>query len=378
MIQRSKRKTKIPFYSFRQINLDIETKVKQAFQDVFHSGWYLLGDHLDRFERSLSNYLGVNYTVGVGSGLDALIISLKSLGIGKGDKVILPAHTFYATVLSVMHTGAQPVLADSDPETLNMDPLQAERFITGKTKVFMPVHLYGLPCPMDTFLKLSNAYNIQLVEDFAQSVGASYNKKKCGSFGKINACSFYPVKTLGAFGDGGAITTNDPGLAGYCRKFRNYGSDEKYYFEEAGLNSRLDEIQAAILNEKLRFLDRWIQQRIKIASMYLENLKGIGDIRLPLIQENSDPVWHIFPIRTNKRDQLQNFLIDKGIETLIHYPVPVHLQKSFQKYIKTYKAGDFPVAEEIAATELSLPIYPGLTDDEIYYIIESITSFFDK
>ncbi|MFC2125465.1 DegT/DnrJ/EryC1/StrS family aminotransferase [Bacteroidota bacterium] len=368
----------IPYYSFKGSNQNIENEVLQTFRNVFNSGWYLQGKLLDQFESDFSNYLNTSYSAGVGSGLDALFISLKSLGIGRGDEVILPSHTFFATALAVMHTGAKPILAEPDPETMNVDPIVIEKLISSNTKSIIVVHMYGHPAGMRRILQIGKRENIPIIEDFAQAVGASYKDQKCGTMGKINACSFYPVKNLGALGDGGAITTIDEELADFCRKFRNYGSSQKYYFEEAGINSRLDELQAAILRVKLKYLDRWNLERARIAAMYLERLSDIDDVTLVSENRDMEPSWHIFPIRVQKRDQLKDYLNNKGIETIIHYPIPIHLQAGFEKYVKGYKKGDLPIAEKIANTELSLPIYPGLLETEIEYITDCIAEFFSR
>jgi len=347
-------------------------------KEVFDSKWYLLGNKLIGFESDFSEYLNISHSIGVGSGLDALYISLKSLGIGKGDEVIIPSHTFFATALAVIHTGAKPILAEVDPDTMNIDPARIGSLISQKTKGLIAVHMNGNPADMDTIVEIGQTRDIPVIEDFAQSVGASYKKKKCGSIGAINACSFYPVKNLGALGDGGAITTNDPDLADYCINFRNYGSSVKYYYEEAGINSRLDEIQAAILQIKLKYLDAWNKERKEIAKSYQEQLKDLPDLKILFEKSECESSWHIFPIRTQHRDKLQSHLNEKNIETIIHYKIPIHLQAGFRKYVKDYKKGDLPIAEEIADKELSLPIYPGLKEEEITYISDQIRRFFSR
>ena len=341
---------------------------------MLESGWYIHGHFLEKFERQFADYQSVNYAIGVGSGLDALKISLASLGIGKGDEVIIPSHTFFATALSVISSGAKPILCDANPDSFNIDPLLAEKLISPKTKAIIPVHLYGNPADMPAIIKMAAGKRIHVIEDNAQSVGTVQNGIKTGSMGIINASSFYPAKNLGAYGDGGIISTNDRNLAEFCRKFRNYGASGKYEFEYAGLNSRLDELQAAFLTVKLKHLEKWLMAKRIIAEKYLNNLSDHQSIKLPQSANANLSTWHIYPILCERRDELLNHLREKGIETLVHYPIPIYRQK----VLKDYKIDpmQFPVTETVAAKELSLPIYPGLSDAEVDEISETIIDFY--
>ncbi len=301
---------------------------------------------------------------------------MLSLGIGPGDEVIVPAFTFFASISAVLQTGAKPVLADIGTDSYTLNPEKTEALINSNTKVIMPVHLYGIPARMTELTELATQYHLNIVEDFAQSVGAFYNNNPAGSIGKINGSSFYPVKNLGALGDGGIITTNDPDLAEFCRVFRNYGSPRKYEFEKIGVNSRLDELQAAFLLVKLKYLDRWLKEKNKIALRYFKNLKGLQAVKFFKPDDLSIPAWHIFPICCEERDKLQQFLKQLDIETLIHYPIPPYRQPALQ--FLNCSAEKFPESEKIASKELSLPIYPGLQEDKIDYICEKIIEFYHK
>jgi dTDP-4-amino-4,6-dideoxygalactose transaminase len=298
-----------------------------------------------------------------------------SLGIGEGDEVIVPSNTYIATVFAISRVGAKPVFVEPRIDTYNLDPEQIEKAITKKTKVIMPVHLFGQISEMDTIMDIAKKHKIYVVEDNAQSHGSTCNGKKAGSFGEINATSFYPGKNLGALGDGGAITTDSKILADKVKVLRNYGSREKYYNDVIGYNSRLDELQAAFLKIKLKTLNSNNLKRQKIADKYLKELKGIGDLKLPVTSENCTHVFHVFVLRTKDRDRLRDYLDKKGIGNLIHYPLPPHLQKAY-KYLG-YKKGDFPVAEELANTSLSIPIYPELMRDEQDYVISTIKNFYE-
>jgi len=303
-----------------------------------------------------------------------LKICLEALNLNSGDEVIVPAHTFIATFSAVIQTGLLPVPADVNPDTFTIDPQHLSSLITNRTRVVIPVHLYGFPAEMSQIMEFSAEKNLFVIEDFAQSTGAKYRNARTGSLGIINGTSFYPVKSLGAFGDGGIITTNNKEMADFCLKYRNYGSLEKYHFEMIGFNSRLDELQAAMLSVKLRQLDKWIGEKNKIARRYIDNLKEVPDIQLPAIKNHFIPSWHIFPVLCEKRDELQTYLNTKGIETLVHYPVPAYRQPAL-KFLQVNKE-NFPVTEMISRKELSLPIYPGLSDEEVDYISECILDFY--
>ncbi|MBK9329846.1 MAG: DegT/DnrJ/EryC1/StrS family aminotransferase [Sphingobacteriales bacterium] len=366
----------VPFLSFNEMNQSIKREVMVAFEQFFDSNSYVLGNRLRLFENEYANFNGIAHCVGISNGLEALHIALKTLNIGKGDEVIVPSNTYIATVMAVSYVGATPVFAEPDALTYNIDPLKIEEKITGRTKCIMPVHLYGQSCEMDKIMDIAKRHGLYVVEDNAQSQGAVCMGKMTGSFGNINATSFYPGKNLGALGDAGAITTNDAALAGRAELLRNYGSKEKYYNEEIGLNARLDECQAAILSIKLKYLEEWNKERNRIAGWYMEQLKEVTGIILPEVADNCTSVYHLFVIRTAKRSNLQKYLAENGIGTLIHYPVPPHLQKAYS-YLN-YKPGSFPIAENMAATCLSLPLYIGLKLDEVTYICDTIKNFCSK
>ncbi len=364
----------IPFLSFEYQNQIIKKEILRSFENFFYSKWYILGENVKRFEDEYSKFNNTKFCIGVGNGLDALHLSLKSLNIGKGDEVIVPSNTYIATALAVSYTGANPVFVEPKIETYNIDPSKIESAINSKTKAVMPVHLYGQACEMDAIMAIAKKHNLFVVEDNAQAHGAVYNEKLTGSFGHVNGTSFYPGKNLGALGDAGAITTNDEKIAQRVRRLRNYGSDKKYYNEEIGFNTRLDECQAGFLSVKLKHLKDWTRQRQQIAQWYNEALRGTGDIILPQIPPGATHVYHIYLIRTRKRDALQSWLSENGIGTLIHYPVPPHLQKAYHDL--EYKKGDFPIAEEIAETCLSLPLWPGMTPGQSNYVAQTIRKFF--
>jgi dTDP-4-amino-4,6-dideoxygalactose transaminase len=366
-------KRRIPYFSFKKTNSDIQNEFERTFRSVMNSKWYILGKQLENFENIFAQYLKVKYAIGVGSGLDALHISLAALELKEDDEVILPSFSFIATILSVIHTGAKPVLIDVNPETYVLDPKSIYPCLNSKTKVIIPVHMYGYPCDMEEINDIASREGIHIIEDNAQAVGAEIDSQKTGSFGYINAASFYPTKTLGAIGDGGIITTNDEQIANRCKSLRNYGLADKKHHQLIGYNSRLDELQAALLARKMKFLDQWIEERRSIAQKYIEQLKHISKIKLPQYTTNKSPSYHIFPIRSNKRDALKKYLDDRGIDTMIHYEIPPHLQESM-KHLR-YKVNSFPVTEEICATQLSLPIYPGLSDADINFISRNIEEF---
>lgn len=363
----------IPFLSFEETNKLIKSEILSAFENVFDSQWYVLGENVRQFELSYSQFNNVNYCIGVSNGLDALHLALKTLNIGSGDEVIVPSNTYIATALAVSYVGATPVFVEPNIETYNIDPSMIEQAITKRTKAIMPVHLYGQACEMDKIESIAKKYNLFIVEDNAQAQGATFNGKYTGSWGNINGTSFYPGKNLGALGDAGAITTNDSELATRAAVLRNYGSEKKYYNEVIGYNMRLDEIQASFLSVKLKYLNELTQERQEIASWYYESLKGISDIILPKVAQKATHVYHLYVIRTNQRDDLQKHLADNGIGTLIHYPVPIHMQEAYNKL--GFKKGNFPIAEEIADTCLSLPLWPGMNLDHIEYIADTIKRF---
>ncbi|MBZ9786734.1 DegT/DnrJ/EryC1/StrS family aminotransferase [Psychroflexus sp. CAK57W] len=360
---------KVPFLNFQPMHQKIRSEMQKAFNEVYDSYWYIMGEKLETFEASYANFNQTKYSVGVSNGLDALILALEALNVGKGDEVIVPSNTYIASVIAITTVGATPVFVEPRMETYNINPELIEGKITKKTKAIMPVHLYGQACEMDYIMKIAEAHNLFVVEDNAQAHGASYSGKLTGSFGHANGVSFYPGKNLGALGDAGAVTTDDEALAEKIKTLRNYGSQKKYHNEYIGLNRRLDELQAAFLSVKLQYLKDWTQERKKIARTYNEQLKNT-DLILPQVASNADHVYHLYVVRTSKRDELQEYLNNNGIGTLIHYPIPPHLQKAFRHL--GYKAGDFPIAEELSKTLISLPLWVGIENKKLELITNLI------
>ena len=353
---------KIPFLNFQPMHEQIRSEMHQAFSDVYDSYWYVMGEKLQTFEASYAKYNQTKYCVGVSNGLDALILALQALNIGKGDEVIVPSNTYIASVIAITTVGATPVFVEPRIDTYNINPELIEQKITKRTKAIMPVHLYGQACEMDYIMKLAEAYDLYVVEDNAQAHGSSYNGKLTGSFGHANGVSFYPGKNLGALGDAGAVTTNKEEIAEKIKALRNYGSHKKYHNDYVGLNRRLDELQAALLSVKLQYLNDWTQERKEIAETYNQSLVG-SNLILPKLASNADHVYHLYVVRTSKREELQEHLNNKGVGTLIHYPIPPHLQKAY-KYLG-YKKGDFPIAEELANTSISLPLWVGIEKNQL-------------
>lgn len=363
---------KIPFVSFLPMEQELDKELRKAFERVYKRSWYIGGKEDEAFEQAFAKYCGVNFSIGTGNGLDALMLALKALGIKAGDEVIVPSNTFIATALAVTYVGATLVFVEPDIRTFTMDTARIEEKITENTKAIMPVHLYGQPCDMEPILKLAEKYGLYIVEDCAQAHGATYKGKKVGAFGNAAGFSFYPGKNLGALGDGGAVVTDDKILAEKIRALGNYGSDYKYHHIFQGNNSRLDEIQAAFLNEKLPHLERMNEERRRIAACYLDEIDN-PNIILPYVLPDTVPVWHIFAIRCKRRDELEGYLAEHGISTNKHYPIPIHLQKCYQDL--GMKKGSLPIAEEISETELSLPMYYGMTDKEVQYVIDCLNRF---
>ena len=349
---------RVPLVDLKAGYDELRSELDAAYRRVMESGGYLLGEELEQFEAEFAAYCGVRYCIGIGSGLEALRLILTAYDIGAGDEVIVPSHTFIATWLAVSYAGATPVPVEPDPRTFNIAPEGIEAAITAKTKAIMPVHLYGQPADMDRINGVARKYGLKVIEDNAQAHGARYKGRRTGSLGDAAATSFYPAKNLGAFGDGGAITTNDADLADRTRTLRNYGSKRKYQHDVLGFNSRLDELQAAFLKVKLRKLDEWNCRRRSVAARYLSELDGLSELIPPFVPDWAEPVWHLFAVRHRRRDEFQDFLTEAGVGTLIHYPIPPHLCGAYVSL--GWKAGDLPVAEEIARTELSLPIGPHL------------------
>jgi dTDP-4-amino-4,6-dideoxygalactose transaminase len=354
------------FLNLKPMHTQIRKEMQNAFQRVYDSFWYIQGQELVNFEMEYALLSNTRYSVGLSNGLDALVLALRSLGIRAGDEVIVPSNTYIATALAVSQVGATPIFVEPRMETYNINPELIPAVITKRTKAIMPVHLYGQACEMDAIMAIAKSHNLYVVEDNAQAHLSSFKGKLTGSFGDVNGTSFYPGKNLGALGDAGAVTTNSEDLANRIKRLRNYGSDVKYYNEEMGYNNRLDEMQAAFLRVKLKYLQEWTNQRKEIAKWYNEFLQDRIDLVLPYVHENADHVYHLYVVRTPNRVKLQQELTGKGIQTMIHYPVPPHLQKAYKHL--GYKEGDFPIAEEIANTCLSLPIWPGMTKIQCHKI----------
>jgi dTDP-4-amino-4,6-dideoxygalactose transaminase len=337
------------------------------------SGWYILGEEVEAFEREFADYCGAKYCIGVGNGLEALHLILRAYDVGPGDQVIVPANTYIATWLAVSYAGATPVPLEPDEKTYNIDPTRIEAAITKRTKAILPVHLYGQPADMDPIIHIAKKYNLKVIEDAAQAHGAMHKGKKVGGLGDAAGFSFYPGKNLGAFGDAGAVTTNNSESAERIRVLRNYGSRIKYYNETKGFNSRLDPLQAAFLRVKLKSLEEWNRRRTVVAQHYLSNLGGVEGLILPSVPEWAQPVWHLFVVRHARRDALMKCLTEQKIGTLIHYPVPPHLSQAYSDL--NQKTGYFPITERIADSVLSLPIGPHLNDDGIRRVIETLAEF---
>lgn len=346
-------------------------ELTEAASRVLASAWYILGKEVAGFEKEFASFCSSTNCIGLNSGLDALTLSVKALGIGEGDEVIVQANTFIATVLGITANGATPVFVEPD-EFYNLDPQRIEEVITSKTKAIMPVHLYGQASRMDEIMEIAARHNLFVIEDCAQSHGSCHNGKMSGTFGDIGCFSFYPTKNLGACGDGGAIITDDGKIAETMGMLRNYGSKIKYHNEIEGVNSRLDEMQAALLRVKLTHLEELTRERQKIAQLYLEGIHN-DKIVLPLTAPGSDHVYHLFVIRTEERDKLQQYLLDNNIHTQIHYPIPPHLAQCYTHL--GYKRGDFPITELYANQCLSLPLYNGMTEEEIGYVVDVINRY---
>ena len=363
---------RIPFASFLPIEREIGDDLKTAFERVFKQSWYIGGPEDKAFEDAFSAYCGVDYCVGVGNGLDALMLALKAKGIGTGDEVLVPSNTYIATALAVTYTGATPIFVEPDIRTFNIDPYRIEEKITEKTKAIIPVHLYGQPCDMDPILEIARRNSLFILEDCAQSHGAKYKGQKIGTFGDAAAFSFYPGKNLGALGDAGAVVTNDKELAEKVRALGNYGSDYKYHHIYQGNNSRLDEMQAAFLRVKLPHLDRMNQERRRIASIYSSEITN-PEVTLPYVIPDAEPVWHIYGIRCKRAKELSAYLVNHGIGINHHYPIPMHLQECYRDL--NIPKGTLPIAEEISETEISIPMYYGMTDEEIRMVVETINDW---
>lgn len=364
----------IPFLDLRAAYRELKPEIDSAVARVLESGWYILGEEVEAFESEYARYVCARHCVGVGNGLDALLLGLKALGVGHSDEVIVPAHTFIATWLAVDEVGATPIPVDVDTSTNTIDVSKIEAAITPKTRAIIPVHLYGHPANLDPIARLARRYGIIVIEDAAQAHGAKYMGQRIGAHSDVVTWSFYPGKNLGAMGDGGAITTNNSDLAARLRKLRNYGSREKYVHEMRGMNSRLDPIQAAILRIKLQHLDDWNRRRDLIAREYLNSLSGLG-LTLPVCAPWAEHAWHLYVVKHPERSRLIEGLSRAGVATMIHYPTPPHLQLTNEA--KGFKKNDFPVTEATSDTALSLPIGPHLDRGHARYIAQQIRALID-
>ena len=367
---------KVPFATFVPMHSEIRKELDDAYAKVLDASCFIQGEECSKFEEEYAEYCGTKYCVGVATGLDAIYLILKALDIKAGDEVIVPSNTYIATALAVSFTGATPVFVEPTIETYNIDVTKIEERITSNTKAIIAVHLQGRAADMDSINEIAKNHGLYVIEDAAQGHGAKYKGKKVGSLSDAAAWSFYPGKNLGALGDGGCITTNNKNIAGKVRALGNYGSDYKYHHIYQGTNSRLDEIQAAFLRAKLPHLDKWNEARRDIAKQYLEGIKNPA-IKLPLASsEDYEHVYHVFVIRCNRRDELEKYLAEHGIGTIKHYPIPMHLQRAYEAL--HINEGELPIAEEISRTVLSIPMYYGMTNDDIVYTINAINDFVIK
>jgi dTDP-4-amino-4,6-dideoxygalactose transaminase len=359
----------IPFNDFKREYEAIGEEVTQAIQRVLKSGWYVLGTENEKFEEEFSKYIGSSFGIGLNSGSDALFLAVKALGITTGDEVITVSHTMVSTVDALIRNGARPIFVDIDPKTYLMDASKIEAKISDKTRAILPVHLYGHPVDMDPIMEIAKKHNLYVIEDACQAHGAEYKQKKVGSIGDIGCFSFYPTKNLGGYGDGGMIVTNNEELADKLKKMRNYGQSKRYYHDFVGVNSRLDEVQAAILRTKLPYLDSWNEKRRKLAMIYNDLLKNM-DLITPIEKKYAKHMYHLYVVRQKQRDKFQQHLLKGGVQTLIHYPIPVHLQAAYKTQDK------LPVTEKICNEILSLPINPWLKESEVITISECMTDIF--
>ncbi|MFT3742526.1 MAG: DegT/DnrJ/EryC1/StrS family aminotransferase [Gammaproteobacteria bacterium] len=361
----------IPFLDLKATYLELQSELDAATQRVLNSGWYLLGQELEAFETEFARYCDTRYCVGVGNGLEALELILRAYDIGAGDEVIVPSNTYIATWLAVTYVGATPVPVEPDLQTYNINPALIEAAITPKTKAIIAVHLYGQPADMQAINQIATKYQLPVIEDSAQAHGAYCHGKRVGGLGQAAGWSFYPGKNLGAYGDAGAVTTNDQDIAQKVRLLRNYGSQKKYYNEVAGVNSRLDEIQAAILRVKLKYLDAWNERRKNLANEYLNQLADVEGIHLPKVPNWADPVWHLFVLRVSERQHFQQWMEQNQVQTLIHYPIPPHRQAAY----RAMNTLSFPISEQIHETIISLPIGPHLSPTAVQKIMSVIKAY---
>ncbi|MFA6321566.1 MAG: DegT/DnrJ/EryC1/StrS family aminotransferase [Candidatus Omnitrophota bacterium] len=365
---------KIPLLDLKAQYKTIKTEVETAVKKVLETQDFILGEEVKQFEREIAQYCGVKYGVGVASGTDALVLSLKALDVGEGDEVITTPFTFFATAESISNVGAKPVFVDIDPNTYNINPDLIEKKITDKTKAIVPVHLYGQCADMDAIMAVARKHNLKVVEDTAQAIGATYKSKRAGSFGDFGALSFFPSKNLGAFGDAGMVVTNDEKLAQRVRTLRVHGSSVRYIHSEIGINSRLDNLQAAALRIKLKYLDKWLENRRSIAEFYKEKLRNLP-IVIPNVPVYNVHTYHQYTIRVKSvQEKLMKYLIDNGIETRTYYPIALHLQECY-KFLG-YKIGDMKESEIATKEAFSIPIFPEMSQEQKEYVVDTIKSFF--
>lgn len=360
----------IKFLDLKKINNRYREEIDSRIKNILDKGWYLQGEENENFTKNFANFCGTKFALGVANGLDALNLIIKAYGFGNGDEIIVPANTYIATILAISENGCIPILVEPDIKTYNINPDSIEEKITTKTKAIMVVHLYGQAVQMEKIWKIAKKYNLKIIEDSAQAHGAIYQENRTGNLGDASGFSFYPGKNLGCMGDGGAVTTNDEELFNKIKAIANYGSDRKYHHIYKGVNSRLDEIQAAVLDVKLKHLDSDNNKRREISKYYRENIKN-SKIILPETYDEKSHVWHIFAVRTHNRDEFQKYLTEKGIQTIIHYPTPPHKQGAYKEWNNL----SFPITEEIHNTILSLPISPVMTDSEIEKVVEVVNEY---
>ncbi|HLC79207.1 MAG TPA: DegT/DnrJ/EryC1/StrS family aminotransferase [archaeon] len=369
-------KLKVPRVDLRPQEAPLKQEIMDSISKIIDSGHLIMGEHVNLLEKKIASYITTPDAVGVANGTDAIKLCLAALDIGKGDEVITVPFTFAANVEATAHVGAKAVFADVDKETFNIIPEQIEGKITKKTKAILPVHLFGCPAPMKEIMEIAKEHGLFVIEDCAQAFGAELNGKKCGSFGQLNATSFYPTKNLGCYGDGGMVFVNDTRYSEKLRKIRFHGQSGKYMYEYLGWNSRLDEIQAAVILPKLGYIDAWNNERIKAAQKYASLLKGIEQVQVPIAPKGAKHIYHLYTIKAQKRDELAKFLSDNGVETAINYPLAIHEQKAYMGL--GYKKGDFPNSELLCAQSLSLPMFVGINGDQIEYVCSKIAQFYKK
>ncbi len=368
--------TRVPFLSLDELHERLRDEITLHFEAFYDSRSFILGEEVGKFEDAYARFSGTRYCVGVANGFDAVYLALEALDIGEGDEVIVPSNTYIATWLAVSRTGAKVVPVDPDPLTFNIGPAAIEEAVTPRTRAVLPVHIFGQACDMDAIVDVANRHGLFVVEDNAQAQGAECRGRPTGSFGRVNATSFYPSKILGALGDAGALTTDDLDLADHVRTMRSYGSGRKNIHEVIGVNSRMDEIQAGVLAIKLDYLGGWIEERRRTAGWYREDLEGMEGLTLPLTAPEISHVYHLFVVRTRHRDRLRKHLADHGIETMIHYPVPPHLQRAYRRL--GFRKGSFPIAEELAETSISLPMFIGITREQVRIVAGRIGEFLER